>query len=56
MNGFKQLKNKWAKREKLASRIFDEWECTMVDVIKDRIKSKHRRSKNQVRKQVLKEE
>ena len=44
INVVREFKTKWAKREKLTSKVFNEWECTIIDLIKHtikRIKRKH---------------
>ena len=55
-NSIKDFKHQWAKKEKLPQSVFTEWESTILEIIKlkvKRIKSKHKRKGRTVKKQVL---
>ena len=58
LKAIKEYKNKWAKRERIDTRVLNEWEGTITSLVKDkidRIKNKHKQSHRQYRKQVLRD-
>ena len=54
----KEYKIKWARRKKVDIRVLNEWEGTVNSIVEERItrlRNKHKHSRRQYRKQVLKD-
>ena len=58
IKAIKEYKTKWARREKVDTRVLNEWEGTVTSIVKtriERIRHKHKQSYRQYRKQVLRD-
>ena len=56
MHKSEEYKIKWARREKVDTRVLNEWEGTVTSIVKTRIERiRHKQSYRQYRKQVLRD-
>ena len=49
----RDYKRQWAKKEKVDSRVLDEWQCKILETVQDKLKTKN---KNPRKKHVLSDE